>query len=322
MHSTFIFDPEAIFSRFQSAVSPETLGDSARVGFLVPGRVFYLLFGAVPGFFVYRYVLALIAIVPVYLLLRKLYGRWAGFVGIVVVMSSPVVVATWGSDYSSSAAISYMTGGLAALALSWEERRWAKLWLVGAGGLFTMAVWSNGLCVPLVAAALISYLGVRFFRDRRQLGWDVLALGVTAALTTGVLALCSGLLLGQWNFISESIKSAQFLNTPRQVQLFHSSSWAWAPYDPYLLIPPAILISFFLMFTRRARMSSSVLFVGMAGGLQLLVLAYLQFFGRLWVLEMPLFSCLLWSSTNLMLALLLCEATRAWTRPLSRGPWK
>ena len=66
-----------------------------------------------------------------YLLLRKLYGRWAGLVGIVVIMSSPVVVTTWGSDYSSSAAISYMTGGLAALALSWEEHRWARFWLLG-----------------------------------------------------------------------------------------------------------------------------------------------------------------------------------------------
>ena len=276
MHSTFIFDPQAIFLRYPPPLSPLVLGDSARVGFLVPGRVFYLLFGAMPGFFVYRYVLALIAIVPVYLLLRKLYGRWAGWVGIVVIMSSSVVVTTWGSDYSSSAAISYMTGGLAALALSWEERRWAKVWLLGAGCLFTMAVWSNGVCFLLVGATLVSYLGLRLVRDRPQLGWDVLALGLALALTTGALALCSEWLLGWSNFISLSIELGQYLNSPHQVALYHSASWAWAPYDTYLLIPPAIVVSFFLMFIRRAGMSSSLLFVGIAGGLQLVVLAYLQ----------------------------------------------
>ena len=321
MHSTFIFDPDAIFSRYpSSALSAVAMGDASRVGFLLPGRVFYLLFGAVPGFFVYRYVLALIAIVPVYLFLRKLYGGWAGWVGIVVIMSSPVVVTTWGSDYSSSAAISYMTGGLAVLALSWEEHRWTKFWLLGAGCLFTMAVWSNGVCVFLVGATLVSYLGLRLFRDRPQLGRDILALGVAVALTTGILAVCSEWLLGRSDFISLSIKSAQFLNSPAQVAVFHSTSWAWAPYDAYLLIPPAIVVSFFLMFTRRARMSSSLLFVGIAGGLQLAVLGYLQFFGRLWVLEMPLFSSLLWSSTNLMLALLLCEGAKALTGPPATDP--
>lgn len=321
MHSTFIFDPDAFFLRYpSSALSAVAMGDASRVGFLLPGRVFYLLFGAIPGFFVYRYFLALIAIVPVYLLLRRLYGRWAGWVGIVVIMSSPVVVTTWGSDYSSSAAISYMTGGLAVLAISWEERRSAKLWLFGAVCLFTMAVWSNGVCVFLVGATLVSYLGLRLLRDRPQLGRDILAMGVTVALTTGVLAVCSEWLLGRSDFISLSIKSEQILNSPAQVAVFHSTSWAWAPYDAYLLIPPAVVVSFFLMFTRRARMRSSLLFVGIAGGLQLGVLAYFQFFGRLWVLEMPLFSCLLWSSTNLMLALILCEGAKALTGPPVTGP--
>jgi hypothetical protein len=314
MHSTFIFQPQAMVFRYPpSALSLGAIGDSARVGFLVPARIFYVLFGALPGFFAYRYVLALIAIVPVYLLLRRIYGRWAGFVGIVVIMSSPVVVTTWSSDYPSSAAISYMTGGLAVLALSWEERRWAKLWLLGAGAFFTMAVWSSGVCVLLVGATLISYLGVRLLKDRRQLGWDVAALGLAAVLTTGVLAVCSEWLLGRWDFISLSIELARFLSSPAEVGLFHSTSWAWAPYDAYLLIPPAVVASFFLMFTRRAQMSSSMLFIGMAGGLQFAVVASFQFFGHLWFLEMPLFSCLLWSSTNVMLALLLCEGAKVLT---------
>jgi hypothetical protein len=123
MHTTFIIDPSDIFARYQALFEPSSgMREAARVGFLVPARVSYLLFGPVTGFFAFRYLLALCAIVPLYLLLKRLYGRWAGFIGIVVVMSSPVVVTAWGTDYPDSAAVSYLTGGLAALALGLGDR--------------------------------------------------------------------------------------------------------------------------------------------------------------------------------------------------------
>jgi 4-amino-4-deoxy-L-arabinose transferase-like glycosyltransferase len=133
------------------------LREAARVGFLVPARVSYLLFGAVPGFYAYRYLLALIAIVPLYLLLKRLYGRWAGFLGIAVVMSSPVLLTAWGTDYPDSASVSYLTGGFAALALSFHGRRGAR-WLMTAGALLMLAVWSHGASVPLVVVLGLVYL--------------------------------------------------------------------------------------------------------------------------------------------------------------------
>ena len=119
----------------------------------------------------------LIAIVPVYLLLRRLYGRWAGVVGIVVIMSSPVVVTTWAQrlfelrchlvhDRRSRCSRSFVGGASLGEALALQELC-----------LFTMAVWSNGFASSSCCATLVSYLGLRLLRDRPQLGRDMLALG-------------------------------------------------------------------------------------------------------------------------------------------------
>ncbi len=311
MHTTFILDPHDIFARFEALFTPSArLREAARVGFLVPARVSYLLFGAVPGFYVYRYLLALIAIVPLYLLLKRLYGRWAGFLGIAVVMSSPVLLTAWGTDYPDSASVSYLTGGFAALALSFHGRRGAR-WLMTAGALLMLAVWSHGASVPLVVVLGLVYLGVRLRRERAGIVQDVGLLALSAIMVTVLLAICSKLLIGQLNFIAPTVKSAQTLSTPAELRFNHSASWSWAPYVPYLLVPPGIVVSFFAVFARRWRsIGTPQLFVGLTAALQLAAFAYLQFFSSFQALEMHYFSSLLWSSVNIVLAVTLAETAR------------
>ena len=332
MHTTFILDPHDIFARYTALFTPKAmLREGARVGFLIPARVAYLLFGAVPGFFVFRYVLALIAIIPTYLLLRRLYGRWAGFLGIAIVMSSPVLITAWGTDYPDSAAVSYLTGGLAALALSLQVGRWRRGWVPIAGSLLTLAVWSHGAAVPLVAVTIVVYLGVhawragaeragaerawraganRAWRAGVELGWDLALLAASALAVTGLLAICSGLLLGQFDFITPTVQSAQVLSRASELSNNHSSSWSWAPYDAYLLVPPAIIVSYFAVLARRRGIGTTQLFVGLTGALQLATFAYLQFFGSFQALEMPFFSSTLWSSITLMLAITVAEVAQ------------
>ncbi len=317
MHTTFILAPRDVFTRYAAIYGAARLRESARVGFLVPARLAYLAFGAVPGFFVFRYVLALLAVGPVYLLLRRLYGRPAGVAGIVVVLSSPVIVTAWGTDYPDSAVVSYMIGAVACLAMPCAPR-WRRAWVAAAGVLLVMAVWSHGAAVPLVGAALVGYVGVRLVRDRVGLLGDLAVLTGVAVAVTGLLVVASAVLIGHANFIDITWQGYRYLSG--QARLWHSANWRWALYVAYLLVLPAVLGAFAVAVARRARaVPTPVLLVGVIAAAQIVVFVWLQFHGTVQLLEEHYFSSTLWSAVCLLIVITVAELARPLSdRPLAR----
>jgi hypothetical protein len=310
IHTSYIVDPHDFYLRYAHVLAATgRLREGARVGFLVPARISYLLFGAVPGFFVYRYLLALVAIGPAYLFFRRVYGVWAGAVVVAVVLTSPVLVVAWGTDYPDSATVSYLLGGLACLGLTWVGRR--RLWLSAATALFSLAIWAHAVAIPLVAVAAVVYLVLRLVRDRPGLLLDAaLAVGVFAVVT-GLLAVGSGLLLGPYDYIRTTWQSLRVLSQPAQVATWHSSNWRWAPYVSYLLVPPAVVLAAALGAGRRLpRLAAPQLMVLLVAAGQLVAFVWLQFFGNVQTLEMHYFSSTLWGSVCLALALALVEIGR------------
>jgi Dolichyl-phosphate-mannose-protein mannosyltransferase len=317
MHTIYIIDPRQVFARYTAIYEPTArLRESTRVGFLVPARLAYLAFGPAGGFFVMRYVLALIAVAPVYLMLRRLYGPPAGVAGVLVLLSSPVLVTAWGTDYPDSAVVSYAAGALACLAMPCSAR-WRRGWLAGAGVLLTLAVWSHGVAVPLVGATMVAYLAVRMIRDRAGLLGDVVLLAGVAAAVTALLIAASAVLIGHANFIATTWQAYRYLSQPSQVVQWHSSNWRWAPYVAYLLVPPAVLAGFAAATARRGRaVATPVLQVGVMFAAQLVVYVGLQFFGTVQTLEEHYFSSTLWAAVCLAFAITVAELAR----PLSDRP--
>jgi hypothetical protein len=310
MHTTFMIQPASIFLRYTSSFTPTfRLREASRVGLLVPGRISYLLFGALPGFIVLRYLLALIAIVPAYLLLRRLYGRWAGAVAVVVVLTSPVLITAWGTDFPDSVAVSYLIAGTACLAMpSQRHRVW---WLAGSAGFFTLSLWSIATSLPLIAVAVVVYAVVRFVRDRPHMLRDGVVAGCAALGVTGVLAIASGLLIGPFDFVVPTIQSVMYLAQPANEIMNHSHSWRWAPFVTYLLVPPTVVVAWLIAFGYRLRkVPTPQLVIGLTCAAQLVLCTYLQIFGGLQILEVHFFSSLLWASVSLALAIALVELGR------------
>jgi hypothetical protein len=323
MHTTFIVDPQDIFLRYAAVFQPtERLREGARVGFLVPGRISYLLFGGVPGFVVFRYVLALIAIVPTYILLRRLYSRVVGVIGVIVILSCPVIILAWGTDFPDSAAVSYLIGGLACLAMPTARHRVG--WLIGAAVLFTLSVWALASSALLVIATVVAYLLVRLKRDRHKLWRDLSVMFGSAVGVTGLLAIASAVLIGPWDYILTTIQSLIYLAQPSQTLANHSRSPLWAPYITYLLVPPAVGLACYAAFggrlkdflardrfkrigRRLASIPTAQLIVSVACAFQIVIYAVLQFIGSTQVLEVHYFSSLLWASVMLTLAITIAE---------------
>jgi hypothetical protein len=319
MHTSYIVEGRDVFMRYPSLAGEGLLREGGRVGFLVPARLAYLAFGAVPGFFVTRYVFALIAVGPVYLLLRRLYGPAAGVASIVVVLSSPVIVTAWGTDYPDSAVVSYALGAMACLVMP-SAPRWRRAWLAAAGVLITLAVWSHLVAVPLVGAALAAWLGVRLVRERAGLPGDLAVLAGVAAAVTGLLVLGSAVVLGYANFFALTWEGYRFLSQPLLTAQNHSANWQWAPYVAYLLAPPAVVGAFAVAVIRRGRaLRTPVLTVGVMAATQVAAYALLQFAGSVQMLEQHYFSSTLWAGVCLAFAVTLGELARPlWDRPLAR----
>jgi hypothetical protein len=326
LHTSYVWDPRDTFLRWvpkllnpalQAYLGPPAayLREGARAGFLVPARLAFLAFGALPGFLFLRYVLALVAVVPAYLLLKRLYGPGAGALGIVVIMSAPVIITAWGTDFPDSAEVSYLIGGLACLVMPAASRRAQLGWTAAAGTLLTFSVWALASSALLIAATLVVWALVRFARSRRWLLPDIAVLGTAFIIVTVVLAPIWWGLSGQFDYVLNTVRSLKFLMTAAQEELWHSSSWRWATYDNYLLVLPAVALAWLVTFARSHRsVPSATLVLGGAAIAQLAAAAYAQFIGRVEILENHYFSSGLWATSTLALVLVVAELTSTFTR--------
>ncbi|MDX6202612.1 MAG: hypothetical protein QOJ83_2112 [Frankiales bacterium] len=301
-----------------------------RLGFTLPSRLCYLLFGATNGFLVFRYVLALVAILPAYLLFRRLYGRGAGAVAVAAVLSSPVIVYAWGTDYPDSSAVSYLVAGMCLVLMPSPSRRARLAWVAGGGVMLSLALHSQAVSAPLVGVIVLVHLAGELRRSWLRALVDAgLLLGAVLAVT-GVLMLFARAMYGQWNIIRPTLTASQHLRTPAELRKWHTVDWHWVLRDPYLAVPLLALIVWLAarLAVRRppeapadepapeqappAPKSSLHPESALAAVLVLQVafFTWWQFFDKGYGLEYHFASSMLWPATVLVLAAAVVRASR------------
>jgi len=277
----------------------------ARVGFIAPARIAWLLFGSVPGYFVLRYVLALVAIGPAYLLFRRLYGRSGAALVVLVILTAPVLIFAWATDYPDSAAVSYLIAGIACLLIPGASAVPRPGWTAASAAFFTLAVASHPVAVYTVVAAAAAYVAVFALRWRwRFLAHCGAALG-GGVVTVVALLVASLVLLGTANFIGPTLQALTIFSKPQTLAIYHSRQLTWLLYEIYLVVPPALVLAWFAQ-TRRSGRTPVELALALTVLITFAIHAYEQFLGGRWTLEVYLgYSSVLFASATLLWAVVL-----------------
>lgn len=270
-----------------------------RVGFTLPAHGVYALAGPVTGFFLFRYLLALVAIVPLFLLFRRAAGAGAGWITVIAVLTSSVVITGWSTDYPTAAALSYLIAGSSCLFMPATSRRARVSWAVAAGVFFGLAIGCGLIAGFAVAGALAGRLATIRRSSWRSTASAVVLAGGGAVLALGVLAVATKAYLGHADFLSPQLAALQRFQSPVQIAFFHSSTWQWLVDDIYVLVPPAILGAWLVAAWPVVRRSVPTAEIGFATATAVTYALYVidQFALQSWALEYWLYADLLWALT-------------------------
>lgn len=282
----------------------------ARAGFTVPGRAFVVAFGDVGGYYAFRYALVLLAMVPAYVLFKRLHGRPAGTVAGASVLASAVTVRAWSSDYPDSAGVSYLIAACCCLCMPTDSRRARWSWFVASAVLFSLALHSNFVAVPFVLAAVIAYAAFQVKEWRHLLAaggvFLVVIAAVSAALSVGARAA-----FGSADIFRPTWRAFEGLRRPEAIAVNHSASWRWVLDAPYLLVPPLILVVWFALARQtRNAFSRSEWMLWLTLALQSAACLVMQFALEHQILEFHFYSSLLWAAATLVAASTVIELSR------------
>ncbi len=285
-----------------------------RVGFILPDRLFVTLFGPLGGFFSFRYVLALVATIPVYVLFKQVLGRWAAWLAVLVILTAPVILTAWGTDYPDAGAVSYLMAGAACLFIRSRSSPTQWLWPVAAGVLLGLAV-NSQVVAGLTVAGILAGMVVSGWADgSSRIVADLRRVLIGSVAVTAILVICAGLTMGYWDIFGPTAHAILKYRQAAEIALFHSSTWRWLIDDIYLLVPPAVvaawLISAWPVFGR-ADISRAELGFATATAIAFGLHALAQFVAENWTLEYYLYTSMLWATVCPLVVFTVLRVARA-----------
>jgi hypothetical protein len=163
---------------------------AVRWGLIFPMRA-ALAFGPVWGYFVLRYVLYQLAIVPLYFALRPWGDRVALF-GVVAFVANPVTAQAILSTYHDSIAVPVLTAVVSILVIASRSSSRARVaWCAAAGTLVGVGLNANLFVIPVAGVAMLAFCAL-LLRGRRiretLLAGSAFVVGMVAVSLSGVLA--------------------------------------------------------------------------------------------------------------------------------------
>jgi len=241
----YSWDTRDLIDRFGMEYYP------VRWGLTLPIYATTKLFGTVGGFYVMRYALALVAIVPLYAYLRRRSAA-IGALGVLLFLSSPMLLRGLMTAYSDTTGVPYLTGAIALLLTTQVTDTWRRTRLVAAGALLGLAVNSNPIIVAL-AMAIVGGWGIWELSTRR---WRIVVDG--ALVLAGIVGVSLFGVLYFWyrfdqpDIFTPSIDAARHWSGAAG-ESFRAPDYGWLSYRFFLYLPPLVLVAWLLTLPRGER---------------------------------------------------------------------
>jgi len=231
---------------------------SVRFGLILPARLFGLAFGFENGYLILRYLLALVAGIPLYLVAKRNFGMPLALATYATLLTSPFLAKSLLWEHPDATAVPYLLASTGLFLLELRPR-WA--WDTGAGFLFGLAVHSNFFTVSIfglfLLALALAYVihGNRLLPLVQRLVW--ICAGFVIATAVGVSYYYY--LAGVWNIFSPTAGIVVWLARGGMLQ-WRIPGAAWIAFNLQVLVLPLVALCSGLMFLlRRRTVVSSVL---------------------------------------------------------------
>lgn len=225
---------------------------AVRFALLLPIRLTTALFGVEGGYFVLRYLLAVAAAVALYLPLRKLAGRSAGWLGVVLVLWSPIFLRALMTTYADTTGLPATMVLIAALLLALGRSKGRVPAMIVAGLAYGVAIHSNPILVIVAGFVFVPWTIAEIRRRRVRILADgaIVVAAVAAVTVVGVVYYRTR--FGDADIFTPSIDAARSLSGANG-KLFRAPDNAWLSYRFHLYLTPLVLISWLITRWRRWR---------------------------------------------------------------------
>jgi hypothetical protein len=209
-----------------------------RFGTIVPGQIATAVFGPIGGYFALRYLLALTAAVPFYLLVRQQHGRPAAVALFSLLVTSPFLARTLLWDYTDSTGVPFVFASICLYAIGYRRRLLAD---ACAGALAGLAIHSNVFALMPLSVFFGAHLAlsIGYRREPSAVVPRLLVISITVVLVSVVGALYYWWRVRQLDIFSITATTSVWL-TGGAIADWRTAGTAWVA-EQWSVLTPAIL---------------------------------------------------------------------------------
>jgi len=234
IYTAFIHNFSDLFQRYGTTYY------GVRFGTIVPGQIGTALFGPIAGYFAVRWVMALIAGVPFYLLARQRYGRVTAIVVFALLMTSPFLARTLLWDHPDSTGVPFLFAAICLYSIEHPKRRLVD---AIAGTFAGLAVHSNvftlaplGMFYGVHAALWLAYR-----RTPRELVRRLMTIAIAIVAVSAAGSALYWLRIGRADIFTITVNMSLSL-TAGQMENWRIAGFDWVARQWWIFAPVALVL--------------------------------------------------------------------------------